>query len=331
MPRALTIGAHQGGLGRAQAEETAKRLRDEDPSIAIHLELITLPNSETGLHDDHVAENRTAVAHLHERLRAGDLDLVVHRGFDLRSTPLDGLIQAAIPPRGSPYDSLVSPKDLTLDELGAQQRLGVVQLRAKAQLVQYRPDLQYELIRGDVGRWLTAMIDGEIDALVAPNAALEQLGLQERVNELFPPEMVVPAPGSGVLVCLCREDDRETYQRLQTIHHATTELEYAAERAFLEELGAPWEAPIGALAQRVRDEMAILGLVASPDGERVLRRGVQAELDDPRDLGCALAELLMENGATDILGLDQTRDEPFAGLLADATDWDDIDPEDPAP
>ena len=38
------------------------------------------------------------------------------------------------------------------------------------------------------------MIDGEIDALIAPGAPIEQLGLQERVCEIFPPELLVPAP-----------------------------------------------------------------------------------------------------------------------------------------
>ena len=330
MDRTLTIGAHSGGLARAQSEHVARLVRDAHGKIGVHLELVTPPDSARDAHDDHIAENRTAIATLHTLLRDGDVDLVIHRGFDLRDQLAEDLVLAAVPPRDSPFDALLTTSEQSLDELASGARVGVVQLRARAQLIEHRPDLRFELIEGDIGSWLTALIDEEIDALVGPNAAFERLGLQERVTELFPPEMLVPSPCSGILVCVCRAEDVQTRTRLAKIHHPASASEYEAEVAFLRGLGGHWDAPVGALAQCFRNDLLILGLVASPDGDQVLRRGIQARLENAADIGEALADLMREEGAGELLGIAAPTDTGAAlvGLLTELVDYEELDPED---
>lgn len=301
MERPLVIAAPDGGLARAQAEAAARLLRELQPGYAIELDIRQPTANHSGLHDDHIAENRDGIRRLHGLLRAGEVDAVVHRGFDLRGRVGSGLRVACVLPRQSPYDALMGPHDLGLDELEEGARVGVVQLRSRAQLLAHRPDLQFELIAGDVGQWLTSLIDGEVEALVAPVAALEQLGLQERVCEIFPPEMVLPAPGSGVLCMVCRDDDELTRGRLAAIHDPPTAAEYQAEVAFLEALGGAWEHPISALAQCIGDDMALLGLVCSPGGEEQLVDQVQGPADDPVPLGAALAQQLLQQGAARLM------------------------------
>lgn len=329
MDRTITIGAHSGGLARAQSEHVARLLREAHGKIGVHLELVTPPDSAGDAHDDHIAENRTAIATLHELLRDEEVDLVIHRGFDLRDQIADDLVIAAVPQRDSPFEALLTTHDRALDELEDGARVGVVQLRARAQLLEHRPDLRYELIEGDMGRWLTALIDEEVDALVGPNAAFERLGLQERVTELFPPEMLVPSPCSGILLCVCRADDADTRSLLEKIHHGPSASEYEAEVAFLRGLGGAWEAPVGALAQCFRDDLLILGLVASPDGSQVLRRGIQARLESAADIGDALADLLCEEGAEDLLGIlpEDGDGAGLAGLLTELVDYEELDPD----
>jgi hydroxymethylbilane synthase len=179
--------------------------------------------------------------------------------------------------------------------------VGVVQLRARTQLMSYRPELDWELITGDVSAWLTALIDGSVDALVAPGAAIEHLALQERVCEIFPPELLVPAPGSGVLLCLCREDDDATCARLNCLHDPPTAAEYEAECAFMDSLEGRWEHPIGALAQCLGDEIAITAVVSSADGTNLLRENHIASADDPTEVGCELAALMIQAGAEKLL------------------------------
>ena len=328
MPSRLTIGAHDTGLARAQAEGVGGLLRAAHPDLGVDLELINLHAGSMAMHDDHIAEHRTAIRTLHGLLRKGEIDLAIHRAFDLRGEIPQGLCLAAIPQRRSPYDALLTVDGRSFDELDEGDRVGVVQLRARAQLLDHRDDLRYELIGGDVSRWLLALLDDEVDALVAPNSAVEELGLQERVTELFPPEMMVPAPGSGLLLCLCREDDAQTRSWLEQVHDRAAESEYRAEVDFVRALGSPWESPIGALAQFSPRGVTLVGLVASPDGMDLLRQGLMAEDDAVDLLGDTLAQSMIESGALRVLrGEDEDEDggDIPGALLGGDADWEDLD------
>ncbi|HEX9639942.1 MAG TPA: hypothetical protein VGB13_01365 [Candidatus Krumholzibacteria bacterium] len=327
MSPAITIGANDVGLARAQAEWLATLVRATHPQLSVNLELLNTQIGKSPLHDDHVAENRTIIRVLHDCLRDGDVDIVIHNAFDLRSKLPDDLRLGCILPRRSPYDALLCVDGRTFDELDPGERVGVVQLRARAQLLDHRPDISYRLIHGDVGNWLTALLDAEIKALVAPNAALELLGLQERVTELFPPELIVPAPGSGLLLCLCRGDDRDMSQMLGELHDPAAAAEYHSEVAFVRALGDEWERPVGALAQQMNRGIGLMGVVASPDGSEILRRGIQTTEHSAQELGEALAELMIDEGALRIIGgeSDASPAASIVGVLTTDADWSEQD------
>ncbi len=59
--------------------------------------------------------------------------------------------------------------------------------------------------------------------------------------------------------------------------------------------------PIGALGITYDQKMRLWGLVASPDGRRVVRGDLTGSLTDPQELGDELADLLRERGAEAIL------------------------------
>jgi hydroxymethylbilane synthase len=308
----MIIGIHGSGLARFQGEALAEAVSATRGGFEVRLEVFEeLGGSRTTLHDDHVAENRGEIGQLHSRLRSGEIDVVVHRGFDLRGDVPEDLRIAAVLPRQNPYDVLLSHDDLWLDELDETHRVGVVHLRARAQLLDYRSDLEWGLVSGDATDWLASMVAGELDALIAPGAAIEQLGLQDRVCEIFPPELIVPAPGSGVLVCLVRADDEENRERLKVLHDPDTLVEYVAEVALVESLGGAWEQPIGALARLEGGMLQMAAMVASPDGKQILRDQFVAARDDPALAGEEFAALLLHAGAAEVLeGEDLAGDAP---------------------
>jgi hydroxymethylbilane synthase len=300
--RPLTIGAHEGGLARAQADRLVHLLRRTRPKYPIHLEVVSTrrPKPEH-VHFEHIAEHHGAQRTLHKLLRDGEVDVVIHRGFDLRAQYMEDLQVSSVLQRSSPYDALLSADGLTLDELETGTRVGITQLRTRVQLMEHRDDLELVQLSGDVGSWLTELIESRIEALVMPNAALEHLGLQERVCEIFPPELLLPAPGAGVLVCVTRRDDRTTAARLTPLNDEATAAEYTAEVAVIEALACRWESATAVLAQTLGERMRVLAMVAGTDGAQILRQGVESRADDPLGLGRRLAELLFEAGAGALL------------------------------
>jgi hypothetical protein len=73
--------------------------------------------------------------------------------------------------------------------------------------------------------------------------------------------------------------------------------------------------------------IGLMGVVASPDGGEILRRGIQTTEHSARELGEALAELMIEEGALRIIGGDTDTDAAASilGMLTTEADWSEED------
>lgn len=86
---------------------------------------------------------------------------------------------------------------------------------------------------------------------------------------------------------------------LLPLHDLTTYRTVTAERAFLSTLGGGCAAPVAAYAIQRNGLLEINGLVASPDGQTVIR--VFASGADPVATGELLAHQALDQGAGDLL------------------------------
>ena len=83
-------------------------------------------------------------------MREGSIDIAVHSLKDMPTDLPEGLTLGAITKRETPCDALVSPKYKTLDQLPQGAKVGTSSLRRQAQLLHHRPDLQINVLRGNV-------------------------------------------------------------------------------------------------------------------------------------------------------------------------------------
>ena len=77
-------------------------------------------------------------------------------------------------------------------------------------------------------------------------AALEVLGMTDRVDDVLDPTRFVPAVGQGCVAVECRLGDREIGDAVAEIDDAPTRRAVTIERAYLDELGAGCTLPVGA-------------------------------------------------------------------------------------
>ncbi len=171
----------------------------------------------------------------------GRADLAVHSAKDLPSAPADGLSIVAFCERRDPRDALVGA---TLDDLSAGSTVATGSVRRRAQLVRVRPDLQFAELRGNIDSRLSKIPEG--GAIVMAVAALEILGLTDRIAEVLDVGRFVPAVGQGCVAVECRSDDHQTLDVVAVIDHAPTRHDVEVERAFLAELGSGCSLPVGA-------------------------------------------------------------------------------------
>jgi hydroxymethylbilane synthase len=74
-----------------------------------------------------------------------------------------------------------------------------------------------------------------------------------------------------------------------------------AERAFARRLGGSCQSPIAAHARIGADRLTLVGLVAEPDGSRLLRDSISGSASEAQSLGEELAERVLASGADDLL------------------------------
>jgi hydroxymethylbilane synthase len=230
---------------------------------------------------------------LEDALLDGRIDLAVHSLKDMPTELPEGLELVAVPEREDPFDAIVG---LTLDALPHGARVGTSALRRQAQLKALRPDLDIQSIRGNLDTRLRKLDEGQYQAIVLACAGLRRLGWAERIAGRFNETQICPAVGQGALAIEARAGDRTA----AVLTHAPTLAAVTAERACLREFGGGCQIPMGAYARFVGAELQLEGVVASTDGERIIR--FSATGGEPEALGRTVAEGLKAQGAREVLG-----------------------------
>jgi len=236
---------------------------------------------------------------LEEALLENRIDLAVHSLKDMPTELPAGLMLAAVPEREDARDAIVGK---TLDELGAGARIGTSSLRRAAQLKALRPDLQIENIRGNLDTRLRKLDEGLYDAIVLAAAGLRRLGWGERITQILPVELMCPAAGQGALAIETRNGTDAAAAVCATLTHEDTLRSVRAERALLSGLGGGCQVPIGAYARIKDGRVRLRGVVARPDGSKVIGREAEGDAGEPEAVGTQLAQELLAAGASELLG-----------------------------
>jgi hydroxymethylbilane synthase len=297
----IRIATRRSPLAKWQANHVADLLRAREPGLEVRLhELVTKGDRILEVPLAEVGGKGLFVKEIEDALLARDAEIAVHSMKDLPALLADGLALGAVPEREDPRDALCSPRWKTLSALPKGARVGTSSLRRGAQLKALRPDLQLEMVRGNVETRLRKASEG-LDAVVLAYAGLRRLGLAEHATYVFPPEEMLPAVAQGALALEARVDDPATLARLAALEHPDTRIRVEAERGFLARIEGGCQVPIAGHATLEGGNVRLRALVASLDGTRVIRGERVGLPKDARALGVALADELLSKGAREIL------------------------------
>jgi hydroxymethylbilane synthase len=297
----IRIATRRSPLARWQATHVAALLRAREPGLEVHLhEVVTRGDKILDVALSRVGGKGLFVKEIEDALLAGEAEIAVHSMKDLPGVVASGLAVGAVPAREDPRDALCSPRYRTLAALPRGARVGTSSLRRAAQLRALRPDLQIEMVRGNVETRLRKAA-GELDAVVLAFAGLRRLGLAEQATQVFDPSEMLPAVAQGALALEARADDAATLARLAALDDREAHVRVEAERSFLRRLEGGCQVPIAAHAVVAGGRVELRGLVASLDGARVIRGERSAPEAEAAALGTLLAEDLLARGAAEIL------------------------------
>jgi hydroxymethylbilane synthase len=298
----LRIATRKSQLALWQAEHVAALLRRAHAGLAV--ELVPMITQGDRIQDRSLAAiggKGLFIRELEVALEERRADIAVHSMKDLPADLPEGLTIAAVLERADPRDALLSATAARLDDLPRGARVGTSSLRRQAQLMAARPDLRIEPLRGNVDTRLRRLDAGEMDAIVLACAGLIRLGLESRITARLDPMISLPAVAQGVIGIECRGADSRTLELVSVLNHLDTRIAMDAERAFAHRLGGSCQSPIAAHARIGGRRLILDGLVAEPDGSRLLRDTLPGSVDDPAALGHRLAERLLAAGAGSLL------------------------------
>ena len=300
MLKIIRIGTRDSRLAMWQAEWVKSQLMIFYPHLQFELvpmktkgdKILDVPLSKIG-------DKGLFTKELELGLLSGELDLAVHSLKDMPTLLPKGLMISTFCEREEPRDVFLSKNGIQLEDLSTGAIIGTSSLRRKSQLKHYRPDFEFEDLRGNLQTRWRKLTESNMDGIVLAAAGVKRLGWEERITEILPDNLMLPAVGQGSIAIEIVQQRSDIVELLAPLNHDETEQAVRAERALMRKLEGGCQVPIGALAHVDKGQITLRGMVASLDGVRLIK--AEAIGTDPEAVGLEVANRLVELGATEIL------------------------------
>ncbi|MFM7642700.1 MAG: hydroxymethylbilane synthase [Cyanobium sp.] len=301
----LRIASRRSQLAMVQTHWVRDALLRAHPGLEISIEaMATQGDKILDVALAKIGDKGLFTKELEAQMLVDRADIAVHSLKDLPTQLPDGLMLGCVTEREDPADALVvheRHRDKLLETLPEGSVVGTSSLRRLAQLRHHYPHLTFKDVRGNVITRLEKLDAGEFDCLILAAAGLGRLGLAGRIHQLIDPAISLHAVGQGALGIECRQGDGRVLQQIKVLEHLPTTRRCLAERAFLRTLEGGCQVPIGVNSRLEGDVLVLTGMVASLDGQRLIREEARGDQNDPEAIGVALADTLRQQGATAIL------------------------------
>jgi len=298
----IRIATRNSPLALWQANYIAEQLRRIHPGLKT--ELVKMTTRGDKILDAPLAKiggKGLFVKELEQGLLEGRADIAVHSMKDVPVDFPDGLELKVILAREDPCDALVSNHYRCLDDLPSDARIGTSSLRRQSQITQAIPGCQILPLRGNVNTRLAKLDTGQFDAIILAAAGLKRLAMADRIRQIIPTSISLPAVGQGALGIECRVGDDCIADVINVLHDNETQQCVIAERAMNERLEGGCQVPIAGFARFQDGGLFMQGLVGTPNGQQIIRAQRQGLVDQAKVIGYEIAEELLAKGAKKIL------------------------------
>ncbi|MBA2544565.1 MAG: hydroxymethylbilane synthase [Deltaproteobacteria bacterium] len=302
MTERIVIATRGSQLALWQAEHLKARLLAVESALAIDFNVITTQGDKIlDVALAKVGGKGLFVKEIEQALIDRTADVAVHSMKDVPAELEPGLELIAVSSREVPWDALCAREAVTVDTLPQGAKVGTSSMRRQCQLLARRPDLKIALLRGNVPTRIRKLDEGEFDAIVLAAAGLTRLGMANRITQLLPIELSIPAVAQGVLGLETRAGDQVAEIVRRAIHDEAEARRIAAERSFLLRMGGSCQTPLAAHAVDRDGGIHMVGMCGMPDGSQILHGEVRGSVADAELLGTRLADDLLARGAAEIL------------------------------
>ena len=220
------------------------------------------------------------------------IDIAVHALKDMPSDETEDLLINCFLERNDPREVLISHNNDLIKDLKPNSIVGTSSFRREFQLKKIRSDLNYKLIRGNVGTRIKKLNEKLYDAIILSYAGIQSLKLDKNISQIFSTREIIPSVGQGVVALQCRKNDSEIIKLLDKVNHKLTNICVIAERQFLKVLEGDCETAVGAIANLVGDQINLEAELFSIDGKQRFYHKASKNINYSSELGREVGEIL---------------------------------------
>jgi hydroxymethylbilane synthase len=301
----IIIGTRGSALALWQSHWVEKELSKRNPFVQV--ETVVIKTKGDKILDaplSKIGDKGLFTKELDNALLDKRIDLAVHSFKDVPTKVPEGLMISAICEREDIRDVFVSnPKKKypRFSDVPPNGTIATGSLRRKCQLLNARPNLQIVEIRGNLETRIRMLSESDWDGMLLAKAGVTRLGRSEIISEVLPLSLILPAVGQGALAIETRQNDQFLAQLLRPLDHLPTRQATLGERGLLRHLEGGCQIPIGAYGRIENGVFRLDAIVGSIDGKRIIASAIEGSPTESEQLGSALAERLLLQGADSIL------------------------------
>lgn len=290
----IRIGSRDSQLAIKQTQIVIDAIKKYDNNIDI--ELVTMKTTGDKRLDvtlDKVGGKGLFIKELDEALIDGRVDLTVHSFKDMPMEIYDTTPIIAVSNRVDPFDVMIFRKDFEYNTVNKSEILvGSSSLRRKI-FLNKMGYTNVSPVRGNLQTRLNKLDSGEFDALVLASAGIKRLGLEDRINQYFTKEEMIPAGCQGVICVQAKNDEKLPFltKILSDFNCQIASVTSTAERAFIEKLEGGCTSPIACYSYIEDDIIYIKGMYVNKQNECFLG-DISGDVSKAYELGIELANRL---------------------------------------
>jgi hydroxymethylbilane synthase len=171
------------------------------------------------------------------------------------------------------------------------------------QLLKVRPDLVLKDLRGNVNTRLRKLAEGQYDAIILAYIGLHRLDLLKDIPHVqkLSLDMMIPPMGQAALGIEIVEGNEKLREIAAMLNDETTYLCTQIERDFIAKIGAGCSAPVACNAVKEGDNIVFRTMLGYPDASKIMHECAVVPINESKELGTTMAELMIKNGALELL------------------------------
>ena len=292
----IIVGTRGSKLALSQTNWVINEIKKHNPQVEFEIKIIkTKGDIIQNVSLDKIGDKGLFVKEIEDRLINKEIDMAVHSMKDMPSSLPEELKFSYTPKREDARDVLVLKEGYkSLDELPIGAKIGTGSKRRKYQLLKYRSDLNIVSIRGNVDTRIKKIETEGLHGVVLAAAGMHRLGINDRISYYIPMDIVIPAPAQGALAIEIRKDHSYIDEIIKSIEDKNTNIQVECERGFLDGVNGSCHIPIGAYCTIKGKELKLTGLLGDEEGNVLIKKSINGQVGNERDLGIKLAEIVLK-------------------------------------